>query len=167
MGHSHIFLEGVRPRHKNEFEWEHISSTTAESFSADLIAGGLVYSTIRELQDGHAYSLKELRELGNILGMQGDRESEIERLQRESDMFAFLVGWRVQHERRLSGKERVRDVRKRFYQPATALSEALSDREFIKEFSVTWGGFKDFDHAKFKQDLETAVAAANRHVAAI
>jgi hypothetical protein len=168
MGNSHMFLaDAGRPMGRNESEWQWICNTTIVRMPADRFPKIIAASTIRPLQEGHAYSLRELRELRNILRMQDDRDSDIEQLQCESDKFAFLVGWQVQGERQLSGKKRLEDVRKKLFQPAQALLEALSNREFVKEFSVPWGGFRGFDHAKFKQDLQTAVAAAKAHVAAI
>jgi hypothetical protein len=99
--------------------------------------------------------------------MQGDQQSDIDLLRSESDKFAFLVGWWVQGERQLSGKKRVKEFRENVLQPAEALRKALNNQEFVKEFSAPWGGFVDFDHAKFEQELQTFVAAARRHVDAI
>ena len=108
-----------------------------------------------------------MRELRSILRIRGDSQSEVDRLRLESDKFAFLVGWWVQAERRLSGKERISDVRKRLLKPADALLKAVKDPDFAKEFSQPWGGLVDFDHARFRDELIAIVAAASKHIAAI
>jgi hypothetical protein len=124
-------------------------------------------STIRPLQEGHAYSLTELRELLTILRPEGERDSNIKKLRRETDKFAFLVGWWVQHERRISDKKRKSQVRTRFLEPAKRLLKTMDDTDFAKEFSQPWGGFVNFDRAKFRGELNEAVAAASKHITAI
>jgi hypothetical protein len=166
MGHSHIFIAQLeRSQRDDESEWEYISSTTAEWLSADELARVLRRSMMRDLQDGHAYSSKELRELRDILEMEGDEQSDIGKLRSESDIFAFWISVQVHFERRLS-----RDVRKfheKFLQPADTLLRSLNDQEFVDRFLAPSRDFKGFDHAKFKQELQTAVTCANGHVAAV
>jgi hypothetical protein len=168
MGDSHILLaDAGRPQRSDEYEWEYVRDTTLGDLLSDDIATALANSTFRPLQAGHAYSPKELRALRVILRMEGNLDTDLERLRSESDKFAILVGWQVRGERQCSARERAADVRKRLLAPAKDLLDTINDDDFSKEFAQGWGGLTAIDHAKLQEALQGVIAAAEVHITAI
>ena len=165
MGHAHILLaDAGRPPGDDEYEWEYICETTVGRLGADELASVIPRSIVRPLADGHAYSLNELHDLRSILRLRGELQSDLDWLKRESDKFAFLVGWWVRKERKVSAKERIRELQKKVIRPAQGLLKALGDRDLAKEFSQSWGGLSDFDPVKIRNDLAALVAAGAEHI---
>jgi hypothetical protein len=91
-------------------------------------------STVRPLADGHAYSLNELHDLRSILRLRGELRSDLDWLKRESDKFAFLVGWWVRKERQVSAKERIRELQKKLSDPLRPSAKRLATVTLQRSF---------------------------------
>jgi hypothetical protein len=165
MVYSHILhRDAGRAQRSDEYEWEYICDTTLGNVSPGEIAELLARSTFRPLYDGHAYTPEELQNLRSILRLRGDPATDIERLRSESDKFAVLVGWWVKGERQRTGRARANDVRVRLLKPSEDLLRTITDEDFAKEFSQSWGKLTESDHGKLEDTLRATINAANDHI---
>jgi hypothetical protein len=126
----------------------------------------VVSSTIRKPQHGHAYSLREIRSLRNILN-RNETDWPDEQMYLHTDSLAVLVGWHARNEREIIPKYRIPEIQSRLSEPAKTLLTALKSGDFSKEFRVTWGGLREVDTDLLVGELEKILVGVPRHIKAI
>jgi hypothetical protein len=146
----------------SDAEWERERRVTKKC-TKDELKTLVELSIIRPSEDGHAYSLSELKELRNILRLDNRIPDDVT-LQRHTDEFAALIGSHLRIQRQLPAGKRAQEIGDYFIKPARKICDAIDDRKFRREFSRNWGHLHEINLPKLRASLSALIKAAERHV---
>jgi hypothetical protein len=120
-----------------------------------VLRGGLV--------EGHVYTAKQIDQLRKLLGA-SEREWPDDKLFRETDLLAAMMGFHIARDPQKTISKRIADIQKNILIASEELLGRIEDKEYAVEFSFHWGGYAKFEPETLCKQLRQFIVKTNKHI---